>query len=77
MHFQFDYFCSVATYDIVFFAVVRYIIQHLFYKGRTIIFLPRGPILVSQHTGSHEIIQQNILKQRYSILKSSSFMFLI
>ena len=31
MHFQFDYFCSVATYDIIF-GVVRYIIKHLFYE---------------------------------------------
>ena len=27
MHFQFDYFCSIATYDIIF-AVVQYIIKH-------------------------------------------------
>ena len=31
MHYQFDYFWSVATYDIIF-AVVRYIIKHLFYE---------------------------------------------
>ena len=31
MHFQFDYFRSVTTYDIIF-AVVRYIIKHLFYE---------------------------------------------
>ena len=29
--FQFAYFCSVATYDIIF-GVVRYIIKHLFYE---------------------------------------------
>ena len=27
MHFQFDYFCSVATYDLIF-GVVWYIIKH-------------------------------------------------
>ena len=33
MHFEFDYLCSVTTYDIIFFAaVIRYIIKHLFYE---------------------------------------------
>ena len=32
MHFQFDYFCSVATGDIIQFGVVQYIIKHLFYE---------------------------------------------
>ena len=31
MHFQFAYFCSAATYEIIF-GVVRYIIKHLFYE---------------------------------------------
>ena len=31
MHFQFDYFCSFVTYDIIF-GVGRYIIKHLFYE---------------------------------------------
>ena len=31
MHFQSAYFCSVATYDIIF-GVVQYIIKHLFYE---------------------------------------------
>ena len=30
-HFQFAYFCSVATHDITF-GVVRHIIKHLFYE---------------------------------------------
>ena len=30
MHFQFDYSCSVTTYGIIFAAVARYIIKHLF-----------------------------------------------
>ena len=32
MHFQFDYMCSVTTYNILFAAVVRYKIKHLFYQ---------------------------------------------
>ena len=31
MHFHSAYFCSVATYDIIF-GVVQYIIKHLFYE---------------------------------------------
>ena len=31
MHFQFDYFCSVMIYGIIF-AVAWYIIKHLFYE---------------------------------------------
>ena len=33
MHFQFDYFCSVATYDIIFCGRPLYNIKHLFYEN--------------------------------------------
>ena len=32
MHFQFDYLCSVITYEIFFAAGAQYIIKHLFYE---------------------------------------------
>ena len=39
MHFQFDYLCSVTTYDIIFAAVARYIIKHLFNEtARSILY---------------------------------------
>ena len=31
MHFQFDFLCSVTTYDITFATVFQYIVKYLFY----------------------------------------------
>ena len=58
MHFQFAYFSSVATYDIIF-GVVRYIWWPAGYRGTPKIFVYTGKILqvvslfLSQHFGQH------------------------